>query len=179
MLPLFIIGYMGCGKTTFGKALSEVTGLRFIDLDEFIEKTQNASITEIFNKHGEEGFRKIEREMLIEVAQNNDTIVACGGGTPCFFNNMEIINSLGVSLWLQTTHDRLFARLKAQNAQRPLVAGRSDDEIRDIISRQLTLRAPFYSRAHIVWQGDRLEDRRQIDTTITEFLISHPEYIKK
>lgn len=175
MKPLFIIGYMGCGKTTFGKALSEATGLHFIDLDQFIETRYAASISEIFGSYGEEGFRKIERDMLIEVSSLEDTIISCGGGTPCFFDNMTIMNDHGTTLWLRTTEECLYNRLTLLRHTRPLLANRTDEEILHIIRHQLEARAPFYSRAHIIWQGDLLEDRIQIDTTIATFLNAYPQ----
>lgn len=170
MKPLFILGYMGSGKTTFGKALSEATGLRFIDLDFYIEQRFHASVREIFAKHGEEGFRRIERDMLHEVGGFEDTIISCGGGTPCFFDNVDFMNAMGNTLWLQASRESLFSRLIRKREKRPLLAGRSDDEIREIIDRQLIAREPFYSKALHVWQSDSLEDRRQIDSSIADFL---------
>lgn len=173
MRPLFIIGYMGCGKTTFGKALSTATGISFIDLDFYIEQRFHASIREIFDKHGEDGFRKIEREMLQEVSQFENTIISCGGGTPCFFDNMDIMNENGTTLWLQASQESLFSRLIRKREKRPLLAGHTDEEIREIISSQLKKREPFYSKAKIIWKGDSLEDRRQIDDNIADFLSTH------
>lgn len=165
---------MGCGKTTFGRALATATGLRFIDLDELIEQRFDASVKEIFARYGEEGFRRIEREMLQEAAKCHDTIVSCGGGTPCFFDNISLMNSRGLTIWLQASHECLFSRLTRNRENRPLLASRSDNEIREIITRQLQARTPFYSRAAMTWQGDYLEDRRQIDANISDFLSAHP-----
>lgn len=165
---------MGCGKTTFGRALATATGLPFIDLDNFIENRFHASVKDIFAERGEEGFRIIEREMLHEVGEFQDTIISCGGGTPCFFDNMEYMNLHGTTLWLKASQECLFSRLTQKREKRPLLANHTDDEIRQIIQTQLESRAPFYSRAVISWQGDSLEDRRQIDTNISEFLASHP-----
>lgn len=176
MKPLFIIGYMGCGKTTFGKSLAEATGLCFIDLDHFIEKRYASTIPEIFAKHGEDGFRKIERDMLIEVSSSENTIISCGGGTPCFFDNMDIMNNRGTTLWLQTTEECLYNRLTLLRHTRPLLANRTDEEIRDIISLQLAARTPFYSRAHQTWDGNLLEDAKQIAANISSFLTSHPDF---
>lgn len=173
MKPLYIIGYMGCGKTTFGRALSEATGLKFIDLDHYIEERHNATVREIFDRSGEAEFRRIEREMLHETAGMEDCVISCGGGTPCFFDNVEFMNLNGTSLWLQASHDTLFSRLIRKREKRPLLAGRSDEEIRDIIATQLEARSPFYSKATICWKGDSLEDRRQIDENVAQFLSRH------
>ena len=172
MNPLFIIGYMGCGKTTFGRALAAATGLRFIDLDHYIEQRYNATVREIFDSAGEAEFRKREREMLHEVAGFSDCIVSCGGGTPCFFDNVDVMNEHGTTLWLKASDDTLFSRLIRKREKRPLLANRTDDEIRDIIATQLAARSPFYGKAQITWQGDSLEDRRQIDTNVADFLAS-------
>lgn len=161
---------MGCGKTTFGKALAEATGLRLIDLDFYIEQRFHATVPEIFASHGEDGFRKIEREMLHEVAQFDDTIISCGGGTPCFFDNIDFMNETGHTLWLQASRESLFSRLIRKREKRPLLAGHTDEEIREIIDTQLLAREPFYSKAAHIWQSDSLEDRRQIDANISDFL---------
>ena len=95
MKPIFIIGFMGSGKSTLGRALAQATGLTFIDLDTYIEQRFHANVRDIFAQRGEDGFRRLERMMLHEVSEFEDVIVACGGGTPCFFNNMEHINSHG------------------------------------------------------------------------------------
>lgn len=178
MKPLYIIGYMGCGKTTFGRALSQATGLKFVDLDHLIEDRHNATVREIFDTKGEEEFRRIERDMLRETAEMEDVIVSCGGGTPCFFDNADFMNAHGMTLWLEATHDCLFTRLVRKREKRPLLANRTDEEIRDIISSQLKARSPFYSRATIRWQGDSLEDRRQIDDNVADFLKAYPEFKK-
>lgn len=167
--PLFIIGYMGCGKSTFGKALSQKTGLPFIDLDHYIEARQNATIPEIFATHGEQEFRRIERDMLREVAQS-PAIISCGGGTPCHYDNMDFMNLVGDTLWLMASEDVLFTRLVRKREKRPLIAKLSDEEIRKFISDQLEVRKPFYSKAKMKWQSDSLEDRRQIDETIADYL---------
>lgn len=176
MKPFYIIGYMGCGKTTFGRALSQVTGLRFVDLDHAIEERYNASVSQLFADLGEDGFRGIEHEMLHETAGMEDCIISCGGGTPCFFDNVEFMNSNGTTLWLEATHECLFSRLIRKREKRPLLAGRSDEEIRAIISRQLEARSPFYSQASMRWQGDSLEDRRQIDDNVAGFLNAYPQF---
>lgn len=172
MKPLFIIGYMGCGKTTFGRALSVSTGLRFIDLDFYIEQRFHKTIREIFDSVGENGFREIERDMLHEVGDFNDCIISCGGGTPCFFDNIDYMNSHGKTLWLKASEDSLFSRLVRKREKRPLLANKTDDEIREVITTQLQARSPFYSKAACHWQGDTLEDRRQIDDNISSFLSS-------
>ena len=128
-MALFLIGFMASGKTTFGKALSKKKNLRFIDLDEYIEQSEGMSISDIFREYGEEGFRKIERKALLAVADMQSTVIACGGGTPCFFDNMEVMNDAGTTLFLKASIPVLVERLHMENAKRPLVAGKSREEI--------------------------------------------------
>lgn len=170
---------MGCGKTTLGRALAAAAGLKFIDLDHLITERQGASVPEIFARCGEEGFRAIERDMLHEASQQQDCIISCGGGTPCFFDNMEHMNASGTTLWLEAGEDTLFSRLIRKREKRPLLAGRTDGEIRDIIRTQLAARSPWYGRAALRWRGDSLEDRRQIDGTVAALLEAHPELLQR
>lgn len=165
---------MGCGKTTFGRALSEATGLRFFDLDKMIEKRHGASVAHLFALHGEEEFRIMERDMLHEAAQLAGAIIACGGGTPCFFDNADFMNTHGITLWLKASEECLLSRLVRKREKRPLIAGKTDEQIREVISSQLASRTPHYSKARFSWLGDSLEDRRQIDANIADFLNSHP-----
>lgn len=174
MLPLFIIGYMATGKTTFGKALAAATGLQFIDLDFYIEQRYHATVREIFDRYGQDEFRRMERHMLHEVSQLRNVIVSCGGGTPCFFDNMAHMNASGKTLWLRASEETLFRRLIRKREKRPLIAGKSDTEIRTLINSQLAERSPFYSMAQSTWQSDSLEDRRQIDKNIEEYLSANP-----
>lgn len=178
MTTIFLIGYMASGKTTFGHALAAATGLKFIDLDQYIENFHNLTIGEIFAKYGEEEFRKIEHESLKRLAKEKEVIIACGGGTPCFFDNMDIMNRKGLTVWLRASEERLCERLIAENDSRPLVAGKSPDEIKRIISEQLDKRTPFYKRAHIHFSGENLESRQMIHDTVATFLTLFRSQIK-
>lgn len=168
--PLFIIGYMACGKTTFGRALALETGKQFIDLDFFIEQRFRKSINDIFAEKGEEGFRTIESAMLREVGEFEDVIISCGGGTPCFNGNMEWMNARGTTLWLETSEERITARLLVNRDKRPLMRHKTPDEVRDAVAAGLAARLPFYSAAAIRFSGEELEDRSQIARTVRAFL---------
>ncbi len=137
MRPIFLIGFMGSGKSTLGRALAEATGLDFIDLDTYIERRFHANIREIFAREGEAGFRELERRMLEEVSQFQDVIIACGGGTPCFFDNIHTMNRSGQTVFLEASHSRLLERLKAGRRRRPLIAAMTDDELCDYITDAL------------------------------------------
>lgn len=168
--PLFIVGYMASGKTTFGRALARRTGREFIDLDFYIEQRFRLPVRKIFEKYGEERFREIERNMLREAGEFEGTVIACGGGTPCFFDNMDYMLERGQVVWLDSSPGRIVDRLILNRSRRPLLADKKDDEIADEVSRGLDLRCPHYSRAHIRFSGDLLETRSQIDSTISRFL---------
>lgn len=160
---------MGCGKSTLGRALQKHSGLDFIDLDQYIENRFHATISELFASRGEEGFRRIEAAMLDEVSQMTDVVIACGGGTPCFFNNMDLMNERGLTVWLTTPLSRLFERLQRNRAKRPILANKTDEELMDFISRALEERKPYYSRAKEQFCATLLEDKSQITITAAEF----------
>lgn len=169
MKPIFLIGYMGCGKSTLGRALEKVTGLQFIDLDNYIENRFHMTVSQLFADRGEEGFRRAEAAMLDEVSLFYDVIIACGGGTPCFYDNMERMNSRGLTVWLTTPISRLLERLTRNRAKRPILANKTDDELLEFITSALAEREPFYSKAQAQFCATLLEDKSQISITATQF----------
>lgn len=173
MRPIFIIGFMGSGKSTFGRALARAAGLQFIDLDNYIELRFHANVRDLFAKRGEEGFRDIEHRMLQEVSDFEDVIVACGGGTPCFFNNIDLMNSRGTTVMLHASIDTLLRRLKLGRHRRPLIAAMSDDELESFIGSALEQRMPHYSQAAETFSGDRLDSAAEIAETIADFAKTH------
>ncbi|MCD8262428.1 MAG: shikimate kinase [Bacteroides sp.] len=166
MMRIFLIGYMGSGKTTLGKAFARDMGLSFIDLDWYIEERYHKTVQEIFAEKGEEGFREIERQMLREVGEIENIVISAGGGTPCFFDNMEYMNSSGITVYLNTSTDILFNRLKPATQSRPILKGKKDEELREFIATALEKRLPFYGKAHLHFIADELEDRTQIDHSV-------------
>lgn len=159
MMPtVFLIGYMGCGKTTLGTVLAAVMDMPFIDLDDYIEERQEARISTIFQKMGEDGFRRLEQQALREVAHMGG-IVACGGGTPCGSGNMELMNEAGLTIWLTTSPERIAARLclPEQKAKRPLIADKPDEEILRFVKEKLAEREPFYSKAQLRFDSTNIE----------------------
>lgn len=166
MTRIFLIGYMGAGKTTLGKAFARAMGLTFIDLDWYIEERFHKTIRELFTDRGEEAFRELEKRMLHEVGEFEDVVISVGGGTPCFFDNVEYMNASGETVFLDVNIRVLFRRLKVAKQQRPLLDGKSDEELMAFIQEALEKRLPFYSKAKHVFNGERLEDRRQIQQSV-------------
>ncbi|MBQ7041750.1 MAG: shikimate kinase [Muribaculaceae bacterium] len=170
MRPIFLVGYMGCGKSTLGRAVSRASGMRFIDLDNYIEGRYHRTVKEIFAEKGEDGFRDVERRMLHEVADFEDVIVACGGGTPCFFDNMEYMNEHGTSVFLDTPIEKLHSRLMKGRHKRPLIAEKNDEELRQFIIEALAKRMEYYSKAQVIFPSDLLETTSEIAQTVKLFL---------
>jgi len=166
MTRIFLIGYMGAGKTTLGKAFARAMGLTFIDLDWYIEERFHKTIRELFTERGEDAFRDLERRMLHEAGEFEDVVVSVGGGTPCFFDNVGYMNSVGETVFLDVDIHVLFRRLKIAKQQRPLLDGKSDEELMTFIQEALQKRLPFYTRAKHVFNGEKLEDRRQIQQSV-------------
>lgn len=147
MKRIIIIGYMGAGKTTVGKELSKDLGIQFYDLDWYIESRMRKTVAQIFAEKGEEGFRKVERNMLHEVAEFENVIISCGGGTPCFFDNMDYLNEQGETIYLKADPEVLYKHLLMGKVERPLLKNKTPEELIAFIREQLERREPFYSKA--------------------------------
>ena len=151
MKSIIIIGYMGAGKTKVGKALAKELVVMFYDLDWYNESRMRKTVKQIFDEIGEEGFRKRERNMLHEVAEFENVVVSCGGGTPCFFDNMDYMNQLGETIYLKASPETLHTHLKMGKGVRPLLLNKTPEEVEIFIREQLKLREPFYNKAkHII-----------------------------
>ena len=170
MHPIYLIGYMGCGKTTLGHAVAHVASMQFVDLDQLIEQEQGMTISEIFARHGEETFRRLEREALTRMSTLSDVIIATGGGTPCREGMMELMLATGTTVYLETDIDRLHSRLAVARATRPLIARQNDDELREFITASLSERLPHYTRAAARFDSTMLEDEQQIAATTQRFI---------
>ena len=142
MKRVFLIGYMGSGKTTLGKTYSAATGLQFVDLDWYIEERMHKSISDLFAERGEDGFRLLEQKMLHEAGEFENVLIACGGGTPCFFDNMDYMNHTGETVFLDVCPEVLFRRLKIAKAKRPLLANKTDEELMQVMTSALEKRLP-------------------------------------
>lgn len=178
-MTLFIIGYMASGKTTFGRALARLTGMQHIDLDFYIEQRFHSTVRDIFAEKGESEFRRIEGAMLREAGEMEDTVISCGGGTPCFGDNMDYMNSRGLTVCLQASDDVIADRIIKAGNKRPLMAGKSREEILQTMHRHMEARKPYYDRAKIVISGDMLENKRQITETVDHFIKNYLNNLAK
>lgn len=167
MTRVILIGYMGAGKTTLGKVLAKQLGLQFFDLDWFIESRFCQTISRLFATRGEEGFRKLEREMLHEVAEFEDVVLSAGGGTPCFFDNIDYMNRQAETVYLKASPDVLFRHLLPGKHKRPLLADKSDEEMKEYIVRSLAEREPYYLQARHILDTDLLENHRQVEESVS------------
>lgn len=171
MIRVFLIGYMGAGKTTLGKALARRLSVPFVDLDWYIEERFHKTVGELFAGRGEKAFRELEKKMLHEVAEFEDVIISTGGGTPCFFDNMDFMNKVGKTVFLKVHPDVLFGRLRVAKQQRPILREKTDEELKDFIVRALEERKPLYTRAKHVFDADELDNRRQIKKAVEQLLL--------
>ena len=166
MIRIFLIGYMGAGKTTLGKAFARAMGLTFVDLDWYIEERYHKTVSQIFAERGEDGFRELEKRMLHEASDFENVVISVGGGTPCFFDNMDYMNQVGETVFLDVDNQVLFRRLKVAKQQRPLLANKTDEELMAFIQEALEERLPHYTKAKHVFNGELLENRHQIQQSV-------------
>lgn len=171
MIRIFLIGYMGTGKTTLGKAFARELGIPFVDLDWYIEERFHKTISQLFDERGEEAFRNIERKMLEEVAAFEDVIISTGGGTPCYFDNMDLMNACGQTVLLEASPQVLFSRLSVARNQRPSLQGKNDEQLKAIISSGLASRDKYYRKAQFVFGSNELESRRQVSQSVEKLRI--------
>ena len=151
---VYLIGFMGAGKTTIAKLLSDKLKLPFFDTDQIIEQQEKKSITTIFEQQGELYFRMLETKLLKEY--NSKGIIACGGGLASYNNNMQLINSKGISVYLKASTNYLYNRLKDNKKNRPLIANMTNTELKSYIKEELINRKPFYeSSQHTILVDDK------------------------
>ncbi|WP_319591322.1 shikimate kinase [uncultured Draconibacterium sp.] len=148
-MRVYLIGYMGCGKSRLGRRLSEHMGVQFVDMDDYIEERNCKTVPQIFADHGEDGFRQRERKALEELSEFTDVIIATGGGAPCFFDNIDLMNKTGKTVFLNIDPAILADRLMSSKTERPLIKGKSRDELVAFIDDTLKKRKQFYSQAQL------------------------------
>ena len=168
MRRIILIGYMGSGKTTVGKALSKETGMMFYDLDWYIESRMRKTVAQIFAEKGEEGFRKIEYNMLHEVAEFENVIISCGGGTPCFFDNIDYINQQGEVVYLKATPEVLYRHLLMGKVERPLIKNKTPEELIAYITEQVAKREEFYNKARYTLDVSLMDNYEKIQLSVDQ-----------
>lgn len=180
MTRIILIGYMGAGKTTVGKALAKALDIPFYDLDWYIESRMRKTVAQIFVEGGEEGFRKIEYNMLHEVAEFEDIIISCGGGTPCFFDNMDYLNQQGQVVYLKAAPEVLYKHLMMGKGERPLLKNKTPEELLHFIREQLEKREPFYSKAKYTLDVSFMDSYEEIKISVAQIcdLLSLPSPTK-
>lgn len=166
MRRVILIGYMGSGKTTIGKALSKETGMMFYDMDWYIESRMRKSVSQVFAEKGEEGFRQIEYNMLHEVAEFEDVIISCGGGTPCFFDNIDYLSRQGDVVYLKATPEVLYKHLLMAKVERPLLKDKTPEELTAYITEHLKEREPFYTKARYTLDVSVMDDYDKIKFSV-------------
>jgi shikimate kinase len=168
MKKIVLLGYMGCGKSTIANKLSGMIEIPYVDLDEYIEKKTKLTINEIFEVHGEIYFRKLEHTFFIELLNAPEkAIIGLGGGTPCYANNHELLKGDGVtSIYLKASIDTLFNRLVTNKSKRPLIADKSEEEMKEFIAKHLFDRSFYYNHA----QYKVSVDDKSIEETVNDIL---------
>ncbi len=166
MKSIILIGYMGAGKTTIGHALAKELGVQFYDLDWYIEMRFHRTVAQIFEERGEAAFREMERNMLHEVAEFENVVVSCGGGTPCFFDNMDYMNSRCETIYLKASAPVLASHLKMGRVVRPLILGKSDEELQAYIEDMLRQREPFYMKAQHIFDVNLLNSTERVAESV-------------
>jgi shikimate kinase len=149
-MNIYLIGFMGCGKTTLGKKIAKKTNNLFLDMDAEIEKNTQLSIADIFLQHGESYFRELENKLLTTIEAKN-YIVSTGGGVPCFLNNMEIMKASGLTVFINLPPKTLVSRLLNEKDKRPLIQNTAPENLLTEIEERLNQRLPYYQQAHIIF----------------------------
>ena len=165
MKPLFLVGYMGCGKSTLGRKLARRLGVDFIDTDALVEEREGASVADVFRYEGEVCFRRIEREVLEEtVGAGEAAVVSTGGGLPVWGDNMAYMNRAGRTVYLRRTAEQIARRLSPYGRRkRPRPQGLNDEELVAFMERDMAAREPFYAQASLIVDCDLLSDEEVVE----------------
>ena len=158
-MRIFLIGFMGCGKSTIGKKLAKTLSCKFIDLDKYIEGKTGKSIQQIFKEKGEKYFRVLETESLMEICKSDNLVIATGGGTPCFFDNMQRILDKGICIYLKMEANNLAKRLSKEKSKRPLIENLTEKYLVHFIRKKLVEREVFYNKANHIIQAKNISEK--------------------
>ena len=150
MSYIFLVGFMGAGKTTLAKKIASKLGYTWLDTDQEIEKKEGRKVSEIFEVRGEAYFRTLEKQFVDDLISNQQIVIATGGGLPCFNDNMSKLNKLGTTIYLERTPKELFQRVKQATNSRPLIAHKSDEELLEYIETTMEKRREIYLQSTII-----------------------------
>ena len=153
---IFLVGYMGSGKSSVGRLLAKKTGWQFVDLDLFIENRYRKSVSQIFSEYGETVFREMEHNILQEVALFEQAVISTGGGAPCFHNNMSLMKQSGIVVYLKVPIPQLIKRLEISKQSRPLIKNKTIEELAVFIAESLKTREVFYNEADIILDTEKI-----------------------
>ena len=170
-MKLFLVGYMGCGKSSLGKKIAKAMGIRFIDTDAEVESREGATIADIFHYEGEEYFRKSERYIIEELAAGDEVmVISTGGGGPLWEDNMEVMNQSGVTLYLKRTAEQIASRLSPHGREkRPKLRGLNDEELVAFMRENMAQREPYYCKATLTIDCTPMSDAELV-TMIKEYI---------
>lgn len=170
MKPLFLVGYMGCGKSTLGRKLARRLGVAFVDTDALVEEREGAAVADVFRYEGEEHFRQVEREVLEDVIASEDAaVVSTGGGLPVWGDNMQRMNEAGDTVYLRRSAEQIARRLSPYGRQkRPRLRGLSDEELVGFMERDMAAREPFYTQARLIVDCTETSDEELVERILRE-----------
>ncbi|MFI3314270.1 MAG: shikimate kinase [Rikenellaceae bacterium] len=156
-MKIFLIGFMGCGKSTLGRQLARKLGYSFVDVDKYIEDEEGSLIPDIFAAKGQEYFREIERDSIKKLSEHSDCVIATGGGAPAYFDNMEVMNRAGLTIYLKMDSATLINRVVNSPNPRPLLMGKTREQMFALVDEMLSQREPFYHQATVVINGKNIK----------------------
>jgi len=165
-MRIFLVGFMGAGKSVIGRRLAKSLNISFYDLDEEIESRYKMSVTSIFQKYDEACFRKLETTVLESFSEKDNYVLSCGGGTPCFGNNMALLNSLGTTIYIKLPAEKLAGRIANSFHKRPLTEGKLEAELASYVRETLNVREPFYSMAQITVAGSETDKDELVEKIV-------------
>ncbi len=154
---------MGSGKSTFGRKLSEKLDYTLMDIDQVMEVVEKKTVNAIFQEKGEEYFRRLEADILHSSVLHKNAVISCGGGTPCYFDNMDWMNERGLTIYLNMPPEILYGRLKERRAKRPLIANLTDPQLKDYIFQKLSEREIFYLQSKMIIDVSAMETKDRIE----------------
>lgn len=155
-MKIYLLGFMGAGKSYWGKQLADHWQLPYYDLDEVIVEAEEMTIADIFSSKGEDYFREKESQLLRKLSQQENFLISCGGGTPCFQENMDFMNEHGTTIWINPSVDVMVERLQRKKFKRPLIAGLEDEDLTGFVEKKMAERLPFYQQSKHIITSDNI-----------------------